>query len=77
MDTINLAIIGVGNCASALVQGLYNYKNASEGDKMPGLMNPVLGGYTISAINWAAAFAVDNVMLWKDISVAISSCLIT
>ena len=75
MDTINLAIIGVGNCASALVQGLYYYKNASDGDQIPGLMHPVLGGYPISAINVVAAFDVDKEKVGKDLSEAIFSGL--
>jgi len=73
LDTINLAIIGVGNCASALVQGLYYYKNATNGEDIPGLMHPVLGEYSISDINVVAAFDVDKDKVGKDLSEAIFS----
>ena len=45
---INVAIIGVGNCASSLVQGVTHYQNAEDGDEIPGIMHAVLGGYSIS-----------------------------
>ena len=51
MGQINVAIIGVGNCASALVQGVNKYKEA-EGDKqIPGIMNNELGGYSVGDLN--------------------------
>ena len=70
---VNVAIIGVGNCASSLVQGIEYYKNAESGDKIPGLMHPVLGGYHIRDINFTAAFDVDADKVGKDISEAIES----
>jgi myo-inositol-1-phosphate synthase len=70
---VNVAIIGVGNCASSLVQGVEYYKNAEAGDKIPGLMHPVLGGYHIRDINFTAAFDVDAEKVGKDISEAIES----
>jgi len=70
---INVAIIGVGNCASSLVQGVEFYKNAEEGDVIPGLMHPVLGGYHIRDINFVAAFDIDIEKVGKDLSVAIES----
>ncbi|MDA1010094.1 MAG: inositol-3-phosphate synthase [Chloroflexi bacterium] len=70
---INVAIIGVGNCASSLVQGVEYYKNAEEGDVIPGLMHPVLAGYHIRDINFPAAFDVDIEKVGKDISEAIFS----
>ena len=70
---INVAIIGVGNCASSLVQGVEFYKNAEEGDVIPGLMHPVLGGYHIKDINFVAAFDIDIEKVGKDLSVAIES----
>ncbi|MFA7248497.1 MAG: inositol-3-phosphate synthase, partial [Dehalococcoidia bacterium] len=73
MDKINVAIIGVGNCASSLVQGVEYYKNAEAGDVIPGLMHPVLGGYHIRDINFTAAFDVDIEKVGKDISEAIFS----
>ena len=71
MGTINVAIIGVGNCASSLVQGIYYYKNASEDDFVPGLMHVNLGGYHISDINFVAAFDIDKNKVGKDLSKAI------
>ena len=70
---INVAIIGVGNCASSLVQGVEYYKNAEAGDVIPGLMHPVLGGYHIRDINFTAAFDVDADKVGKDLSEAIFS----
>ncbi len=70
---INVAIIGVGNCASSLVQGVEYYKNAEEGDVIPGLMHPVLAGYHIRDINFTAAFDVDADKVGKDLSEAIFS----
>ena len=66
-------IIGVGNCASSLVQGVEYYKNAEEGDSIPGLMHPVLAGYHIRDINFTAAFDVDIEKVGKDLSGAIFS----
>ncbi|MBI4299451.1 MAG: inositol-3-phosphate synthase [Chloroflexi bacterium] len=71
MDKINVAIIGVGNCASSLVQGLYKYRNVSDGSFIPGLMHPVLGGYNIGDIDIVAAFDVDKNKVGKDVSEAI------
>ena len=68
---INVAIIGVGNCASSLVQGVELYKEAAEGDEIPGIMHPVLGGYGISDINFVAAFDVDKNKVGRDLSEAI------
>ncbi len=70
---INVAIIGVGNCASSLVQGVEYYKNAEAGDVIPGLMHPVLGGYHIRDINFTAAFDVDIEKVGKDLNEAIFS----
>ncbi len=72
-EKINVAIIGVGNCASSLVQGVEFYKNAESGDEIPGLMHPVLGGYHIRDINFTAAFDVDIDKVGKDLSEAIFS----
>jgi len=70
---INVAIIGVGNCASSLVQGVEFYKNAGAEETIPGLMHPVLGDYHISDINFTAAFDVDIEKVGKDLSEAIFS----
>ena len=58
---IRVAIIGVGNCASSLVQGVEFYRTAAEDGVVPGLMNINLGGYPIHAIEFSAAFDVDGV----------------
>ena len=73
MGKINVAIIGVGNCASSLVQGLELYQDASEGEDIPGIMHAMLGGYHISDINFVAAFDVDANKVGKDLSEAIFS----
>ena len=56
MSSINVAIIGVGNCASSLVQGVTKYADATNDDVIPGLMHPVLGEYGIGDINFVADF---------------------
>src|SRR5512136_2737836 len=71
MGKINVAIIGVGNCASSLVQGVYYYRNAKEGDSIPGLMHINLGGYHISDVEFVAAIDVDKNKVGKDLSEAI------
>ena len=71
MGNINVAIIGVGNCASSLIQGVYKYKGLKEEDKVPGIMHPVMGGYSIENINFVAAFDVDKNKVGTDISEAI------
>ncbi|MCX7947953.1 MAG: inositol-3-phosphate synthase [candidate division WOR-3 bacterium] len=68
---IRVAIIGVGNCASSLVQGVYYYRNAKEDDFIPGIMNPVLGGYHISDIEFVAGVDIDERKVGKDLSEAI------
>lgn len=69
--TIRLAIVGVGNCAAALVQGLEYYKDVKPDEEIPGLMHPGIGGYKISDIRIAAAFDVDAEKVSKDVSEAI------
>ncbi|HEX9057335.1 MAG TPA: inositol-3-phosphate synthase [Ktedonobacterales bacterium] len=72
-DKVRAAIIGVGNCASSLVQGVEYYKNAAEDDFIPGLMHVNLGGYHIRDIEFVAAFDVDQTKVGKDLSEAIFS----
>lgn len=71
MPEIRVAIVGVGNCASALVQGVEYYKNAREDVTVPGLMHVNFGGYHISDINFVAAFDVNKSKIGKDLSEAI------
>jgi myo-inositol-1-phosphate synthase len=71
MGPINVGIIGVGNCASSLVQGVHYYKDAKEREFVPGLMHVNLGGYHISDINFVAAFDIDKNKVGKDLAQAI------
>lgn len=68
---VRVAIIGVGNCASALVQGVTFYQNAKNDERVPGLMHANLGGYHISDIEFSAAFDVVDTKVGKDLSEAI------
>jgi myo-inositol-1-phosphate synthase len=70
-DKVRVAIIGVGNCASALVQGVEYYKNAEPGQFVPGLMHVDLGGYHIRDVEFTAAFDVIEGKVGKDLSEAI------
>lgn len=71
MPKVRVAIIGVGNCSSSLVQGVQYYKDAKEGDDIPGIMHIDLGGYHISDIEFTAAFDIDKNKVGKDLSEAI------
>jgi len=68
---VRVAIIGVGNCASSLVQGVEYYKNVKDDDHVPGLMHVNLGGYHIRDIEFSAAFDVVDTKVGKDLSEAI------
>src|SRR5438876_1947428 len=68
---IRVAIIGVGNCASSLVQGVHYYRNAKPGDRVPGIMHVDLGGYHIRDVDFVAAFDVDRNKVGKDLADAI------
>src|SRR4051794_20269995 len=71
VGAVRVAIIGVGNCASALVQGVEYYKQARDEDDVPGLMHVNLGGYRINDIEFSAAFDIDANKVGKDLSEAI------
>jgi myo-inositol-1-phosphate synthase len=71
MGKVRVAIIGVGNCASSLVQGVEYYKNANEDENIPGLMHVKLGDYHIRDIEFTAAFDIDKNKVGKDLSEAI------
>ena len=72
MGQINVAIIGVGNCASSLVQGIHKYSEVQDNElQVPGLMHNVLGGYSIGDVNVVAAFDVDKDKVGKDLNEAI------
>jgi myo-inositol-1-phosphate synthase len=71
---IKVAIVGIGNCASSLVQGVEYYKDIGATDELiPGLMNNVIGGYKLSDIEFVAAFDVDKRKVGTDLSEAIFS----
>ncbi|HET7718885.1 MAG TPA: inositol-3-phosphate synthase, partial [Acidimicrobiales bacterium] len=70
---IRLAIAGVGNCASSLVQGLAYYRDADPADSVPGLMHVVLGGYHVRDVEVVAAFDVDAAKVGLDLSKAIDA----
>ena len=71
MGKIKAAIIGVGNCASALVQGVQKYREVPENGTVPGLMHPTIGEYQIGDIEFVAAFDIDADKVGKDLSEAI------
>jgi myo-inositol-1-phosphate synthase len=68
---VRVALVGVGNCASALVQGVTKYHDAAEDEFVPGLMHVNLGGYHVSDIEFVAAFDVDARKVGRDLSEAI------
>src|SRR5216684_4935427 len=68
---VRVAVIGVGNCASSLVQGVHYYREAKPDDFVPGLMHVDMAGYHISDIEFSAAFDIDQNKVGKDISEAI------
>lgn len=71
MSKVRVAIIGVGNCASSLVQGVHFYQNAREDEQIPGLMHVNLGGYHVRDIEFSAAIDIDVEKVGKDLSEAI------
>ena len=71
MPEIRVALIGVGNSASALIQGTQYYKDAKEGTTVPGLMHVSFGGYHIRDLKFVAAFEVNKDKIGKDLSEAI------
>ena len=68
---IRVAIVGVGNCANSLIQGITYYKDATNETEIPGLMHPVLGGYHIKNINFVLALDVDAKKVGLDLADAI------
>ena len=60
MPKVRVAIIGVGNCASSLVQGVHYYRHAKPGEMIPGLMHTVLGGYHVSDIEFTLGIDIDK-----------------
>jgi myo-inositol-1-phosphate synthase len=71
VSTVNVAIIGVGNCASSLVQGVQYYREATDDEFVPGLMHVNLGGYHVSDIRFTAAIDIDARKVGRDLAEAI------
>jgi myo-inositol-1-phosphate synthase len=71
MSKVRIAIVGVGNCASSLVQGLTYYEDADPSNGVPGLMHVELGGYHVRDVEVVAAFDVDANKVGKDVAQAI------
>jgi myo-inositol-1-phosphate synthase len=70
-EKVRVAIIGVGNCASAFVQGVHYYRDADPSQLVPGLMHVDLGGYHVRDIEFTAAFDIDSTKVGKDLGQAI------
>src|SRR3954470_11296256 len=71
MGSVRVAIVGVGNCAASLVQGVECYKDADPSARVPGLMHVQLGDYHVSDIEFVAAFDVDGKKVGRDLAEAI------
>jgi myo-inositol-1-phosphate synthase len=71
MGSVRVAIVGVGNCASSLVQGVEYYRKADPGDRVPGLMHVTFGDYHVSDLEFVAAFDVDAKKVGRDLAEAI------
>jgi myo-inositol-1-phosphate synthase len=69
--TVRVAIVGVGNCASSLVQGVHYYRDADPGERVPGLMHVDLAGYHVGDLEFVAAFDVDAKKVGRDLAEAI------
>jgi myo-inositol-1-phosphate synthase len=70
-EKVRVAIVGVGNCASAFVQGVNYYRDADPNEQVPGLMHVDLGGYHVRDIEFTAAFDIDSTKVGKDLGEAI------
>jgi myo-inositol-1-phosphate synthase len=73
MTSIRVAIVGVGNCASSLVQGVHYYRDAKAGERVPGLMHVVFGDYHVRDVEFVAAFDVDGKKVGLDLADAIGA----
>ncbi len=71
MGSVRVAIVGVGNCASSLIQGVEYYKDADPGDRVPGLMHVNFGDYHVRDVEFVAAFDVDAKKVGRDLAEAI------
>src|SRR3954469_8200453 len=73
MASVRVAIVGVGNCASSLVQGVEYYRDADASTTVPGLMHVKFGDYHVGDVEFVAAFDVDDKKVGKDLSEAINA----
>ncbi len=73
MGSVRVAIVGVGNCASSLVQGVEYYKDADPGGRVPGLMHVTFGPYHVRDVEFVAAFDVDAKKVGRDLAEAIGA----
>src|SRR3954468_24294225 len=73
MGSVRVAIVGVGNCASSLVQGVEYYRTADPAERVPGLMHVDFGGYHVRDVEFVAAFDVDAKKVGQDLAAAIVS----
>jgi myo-inositol-1-phosphate synthase len=73
MGSVRVAIVGVGNCAASLVQGVHYYRDADPTGTVPGLMHVTFGDYHVSDVQFVAAFDVDDKKVGKDLSEAIGA----
>lgn len=71
MGSVRVAVVGVGNCAASLVQGVQYYKDADPESRVPGLMHVQFGPYHVSDIEFVAAFDVDAKKVGHDLAEAI------
>src|SRR5438874_13398941 len=71
MSSVRVAVVGVGNCASSLVQGVEYYRNADPTERVPGLMHVTFGDYHVSDVEFVAAFDVDAKKVGRDLAEAI------
>src|SRR3954470_17908008 len=73
MGSVRVAIVGVGNCATSLIQGVHYYENADPAGSVPGLMHVTFGDYHVADVEFVAAFDVDDKKVGKDLSEAINA----
>ena len=71
MEKVRVGIVGVGNCASSLVQGLTYYRDVHDNEPVPGLMHQDLGGYRVGDIEVSAAFDVNALKVGRDVAEAV------